>query len=282
MTAHLGKDFHQTALIKANNFMKTVERGNVSQTLNTTSSKYLEENKKSLKRISFAIEHHGRLGAPLRGHRDSGTLNLDSDEIDYTQGQFRPTLQLMSSCGDKILRDHLQKSSVKTYISPQSQNEIIGIIGKIMANEIVGQLKHTSFFSIMCDETQDIAGLEQLSLCVSFLNQKYEIQERFICFEVVKDMTGKGIANCIMNISQQHGLADKRCLIGQGFDGAAAMSGEKNGVQRFLQDVYPAAVYVHCSSHVLNLYLEKGSKITETNACVTTMKGIIIFFRESS
>ena len=43
-------------------------------------------------------------------------------------------------------------------------------------------------------------------------------------------------------------------LVGQGYDGASAMSGEFNGVQKKVRDMCESpAVYVQCVSHVLNL-----------------------------
>ena len=44
-------------------------------------------------------------------------------------------------------------------------------------------------------------------------------------------------------------------LIGQGYDGASAMSGKFNGVQATIRRQHDCAVYVHCASHCLNLTL---------------------------
>jgi hypothetical protein len=48
---------------------------------------------------------------------------------------------------------------------------------------------------------------------------------------------------------------DLKTLVGQGYDGAAVMSGSKNGVHKKVFDSYRNAIYVHCRSHVLNLAL---------------------------
>ena len=69
-------------------------------------------------------------------------------------------------------------------------------------------------------------------------------------------------------------------IVGQGYDGAAAMSGQHNGVQQFVKDKYPTATYVHCISQCLNLCLEKAAKVVELAACLATMRDIINFFRE--
>lgn len=97
--------------------------------LNTTAAKQREKNRQTLQRIIVAFEFLGRLGLPLRGHRDSERLLLPpagTSDIDYTQGNLRATLQLMTACDDDVLREHLFTTSLRTtYISPQAQNELI-------------------------------------------------------------------------------------------------------------------------------------------------------------
>ena len=81
---------------------------NVSQQLLTSSAVKRENNCAALMCIGQAIEYHGRLSLPLRGHRDAGSLKLPDNDgeaarthanlggsIDYTQGNFKATLQLM-------------------------------------------------------------------------------------------------------------------------------------------------------------------------------------------
>jgi len=53
---------------------------------------------------------------------------------------------------------------------------------------------------------------------------------------------------------ESHGL-DLSRLRGQGYDGAANMSGVYSGVQARLKQIQPLAVYVHCMAHNLNLAL---------------------------
>ena len=50
-------------------------------------------------------------------------------------------------------------------------------------------------------------------------------------------------------------------LVGQGYDGAAAMSGIYNGVQAVVKEKYPLATYVHCASHCLNLTIAKAASV---------------------
>ena len=282
LTEHLRKSYHADAKFKAAEFLKTaLNNSDVSRLVNNAYSKEVDENRIRLMRIIVALEHHGRLGAPLRGHRDSGPINL-TDDIVYDQGQFRATLQLMVECGDHELRAHLEKHAGGRghYISPSSQNELIECIDKVMMLEIVNKVNSAKFYSIIADETTDCSGQEQLSLCVRFMDSKFHIQERFLKFEIVKDLSGKALANTILSILENAHLSIQN-IVGQGYDGAAAMSGNQSGVQKFISDKVPMATYVHCVSHSLNLCLEKASNIPEIQACLTTMKEIIVFFRES-
>ena len=50
-------------------------------------------------------------------------------------------------------------------------------------------------------------------------------------------------------------------LVGQGYDGAAAMSRIYNGVQALVKEKYPLATYVHCASHCLNLTIAKAASV---------------------
>ena len=68
--------------------------GDVAKQLRSECDKQREHNRSALKRIIRAVEFHGRLGLPLRGHNDSGKLPViknDQDEaeqqsIDYSKG----------------------------------------------------------------------------------------------------------------------------------------------------------------------------------------------------
>jgi hypothetical protein len=57
----------------------------------------------------------------------------------------------------------------------------------------------------------------------------------------------------IIEIVESKGLHSFDPCRGQGYDGASTMSGAYGGVQKFIQDKQPLAVYVHCAEHNLNL-----------------------------
>jgi hypothetical protein len=58
--------------------------------------------------------------------------------------------------------------------------------------------------------------------------------------------------NLTICILKEFNLDLNKCR-GQGYDGAAVMSGISSGVQKRISDIIPRASYVHCSAHNLNL-----------------------------
>lgn len=52
-------------------------------------------------------------------------------------------------------------------------------------------------------------------------------------------------------------------MCGQGYDGASSMAGRISGVQAKIRELYPAAIYVHCASHSLNLAVSKSCEIVD-------------------
>ena len=63
----------------------------------------------------------------------------------------------------------------------------------------------------------------------------------------------------IFDVLKRLGLSPKR-LRGQCFDGAAAMKGRLNGVQKLITDEQPKAIFIHCSNHALDLVIQELAK----------------------
>ena len=254
--------------------------------MNAAAAAERERNRRVLHRLIQAIEYHGRLGLALRGHRDSGDLlqpsgaSLSAD-LDYSGGNFRALLQLMVSCNDAMLKEHFATAGRNaTYISAPSQNALIECVAVVLKREIVEEIRSARFVAILADETTDFARQEQLTVCFRYV-LGYAIRERFFCFALAPDLTGHGLASQLLAIMRDAGL-DIHQLVGQGYDGASAMSGVKNGVQKHVMDECPSAAYVHCASHSLNLCLSKAAEVQPIRAAVTLMNDIAVFYCDSN
>lgn len=117
-----------------------------------------------------------------------------------------------------------------------------------------------------------------MSLCVRYVDVfEKKIREDFLQFIEVHDMSGKGLSDVILKSMSDLGL-NLQYLTGQGYDGAAAMSGKYNGVQKYIRDKYPGALYLHCSAHCLNLAVTFSCKIPSIRNCIGTIQNVINFF----
>jgi len=89
------------------------------------------ENRKNLIPIIETIIFCGRQNLSLRGHRDSGPLNLTEPNENY--GNFRSLLRFRANSGDVALKTHLKTCSKNaSYTSPMIANEIISTCGDII------------------------------------------------------------------------------------------------------------------------------------------------------
>ena len=61
------------------------------------------------------------------------------------------------------------------HISPKIQNEIIEACNEVILQRIVKRVNAAMAFTVLADETTDIAGIEQVSLCVCYLDDETNI-----------------------------------------------------------------------------------------------------------
>ena len=93
---------------------------------------------------------------------------------------------------------------------------------------------------------------EHLSICLRFVDERYEIREEFIAFAKLKRVRAVDIADAIIKTLENLGLSLED-LRGQGYDGASTMPGERSGVQKRVRKIQSKALYTHCAGHSLNL-----------------------------
>ena len=111
------------------------------------------------------------------------------------------------------------------------------------------------FFAIQADE----ACNELMCVSIRWVNKEYDIFEKLIglvqltktdsatIFAALKDV----LTLCILPVSM--------CRV-QAYDGAANMSGRIHGVATRFKEEEPAALYVHCLDHSLNVCLQDVSQ----------------------
>lgn len=114
---------------------------------------------------------------------------------------------------------------------------------------------------MLADETSDVSQTEQFSLCMRYVEPStMTIREDFLCFLAVEDVSASNLAHTLKHELLKLGL-NLKLMRGQGYDGAAVMSGAFRGVQALIRDEFPTALYTHCSSHSLNFCLSDASAV---------------------
>ncbi|KAF0765422.1 52 kDa repressor of the inhibitor of the protein kinase-like, partial [Aphis craccivora] len=263
---------------------------NIAQKLDSARAAQISLNRKRLIPIIETIILCGRQEIAFRGTNDSGPLSSKDVEPEQNDGNFRALLRMRVSCGDKNLIDHFENNKLNAfYLSPLIQNNFIEICGKIIQEQIVEKINKSKCFSVLVDETTDISCFEQLSLCVRYLEQSidaknditYILKEDFLQFIPVYSTTGQNLATVILENLKRLGV-NSRYMLGQGYDGAASMSGNFKGVQSVIREKHPAALYVHCSAHSLNLALAHSSNIHYIRNCIGTIKSVGNFIKVSA
>jgi len=278
LTTHLTRSYHEDAVTKMGALKQSVSSGDIAVKVSTQYAQQVERNRAILRALIGEIEMCGRMNLPLRGHRDSGQIDVsvDAESIDYTQGNLRCLLQ-KASLRDSVLMDHLKNCPKNaSYLSPETQNAIISCIGTVMLRQISSAVKTAKYFAIAADETTDVHSIEQLVVTVRYVDENNLINESFVGFVGVTDTTGRNLAEKLLQHIDRLGL-DKRYIVAQAYDGAASMSGIYNGTQAFIKSQCPSAVYVHCCSHSLNLVLSKSLDIPEIRAAVTGVQSACLF-----
>jgi len=66
---------------------------------------------------------------------------------------------------------------------------------------------------------------------------------KFLEYIPTVDVTGSGLANLIITALKKHGLECSH-MVGQGYDGAAVISGYLHGVQAYIRQECALALYV--------------------------------------
>jgi len=216
-------------------------------------------------------------GRQCVGLRSDGEHSHTTD-MSNNPGNFLAVLDLIGS-HDVFLRQHLVQPAKKncTYKSPQIQNELIEIIGReIIQKQIIDEVKKAKFYSLMADEVTS-HNMEELSLCLRFVDEHRNIREEFVEFLHLHRITGACISSAIKATLEKWNLpiADVR---GQGYDGASNMSSDTVGVQALIREEAPLAGYMHCSGHALNLVIASSCRQVEIRNMTDKLKAVCSFF----
>ncbi|KAL7844825.1 hypothetical protein SRHO_G00233640 [Serrasalmus rhombeus] len=179
----------------------------------------IKENRHILKCVAEAVLYCGRQCIALRG-------SAEQQHCSGNPGNFLALLKLLSNHNEK-LKQHLEKPKLKnaTYLSPQSQNEMIDVIGKhVIQAKIVEEVRHAQMYTVLADEVTS-HNVELMPMCVCFVDKDLNIREELLEICTLPRITGHHIASAIKDVLSHLSIEIADCR-GQGYDGASNMSSE--------------------------------------------------------
>ena len=133
---------------------------------------------------------------------------------------------------------------------------MISLCSNAVTKLLVNRIHTSKFFSIIANETSDIPNVEQLSLCIRYVDEDF-IPQVFLGLYSVASTDSATIFATVCNALRQHTLDISNCR-GQSYDGAANMRGNINGLQAKFRQVNPLAKYLYCSGHKMNLVVQEA------------------------
>ena len=276
LKTHSLQESHYHAMQDAANFKAFVEKpaDRITVLIDNEKQSRIETNRHLLQIITQVLLLCGRQCIALRGSVEKIT------DVSHNPGNFLAILKFVAE-HDPLVKQHILHPQGKNsqYLSPQIQNELIGVIGDNIRDKILAEVKEATFFAVMADEV-DCHNQEQMPLCVRFVDVDKNIREEFLEFCALKRITGEAISGTIKASLEKFGL-DFRYLRGQCYDGAASMAGVRSGVQAIIRRDAPDAVYVHCAAHCLNLVIAHSSSITAVDNMLKQLKEVHLFFNYS-
>ena len=164
---------------------------------------------------------------------------------------FQDVIEFIKDLGDEDFSAHLRESSTRaTYLLTVSTDEFITCLSDFLEEGFINRLTAARKFSLLADETTDIAGRAELAIFIRYVDSDcHQVKEKFLgVVEVVGSKGAEALCQIICEVLREKGV-DINQLRFKGFDG----SGEISGLQRRLQHLVPHAKYVNCRNHRLAL-----------------------------
>eukprot|EP00112_Aurelia_sp_Birch-Aquarium-sp1_P016925 Seg3879.5 transcript_id=Seg3879.5/GoldUCD/mRNA.D3Y31 product="hypothetical protein" protein_id=Seg3879.5/GoldUCD/D3Y31 len=112
------------------------------------------------------------------------------------------------------------------------------------------------------DDTSDTCKVEQSAVSVRLVYNG-EVEEHMLgMIDASDDQSADALTEIMLSTLEKYKIKSATSgnkLIGQSYDGAPTMSGELNGVQKQIQQHYPAAYYNNCVAHRVSRWLSRDT-----------------------
>ena len=156
------------------------------------------------------------------------------------------------------------------YTSEQSIAELLQCLSQVLEEQILRDLQSSDFFSLMTDESTDIAVMKQLMLVGRYLIPGVGMKTSFLC---ISDIPNGTVSDKGLQIAR---------LCAFGSDGASVMTGRLSGVAVRLMQHSPRMIAVHCINHRLALAASHASDSVPYLKHFKSILQTLFFFYQNS
>jgi len=143
-------------------------------------------------------------------------------------------------------------------LSGGRQNLLIDSAALFVKTIISEEIKNAKFFSVSMDTTFDLSKKEQLCFVVRYVDsQAGVVHERLIGLKECPNTKSETLFEKFQAVCKENDLNWLLYLVAQAYDGAANMQGRDGGggLQKLILERNPAAIFIWCYAHRLNLVL---------------------------
>ena len=236
LAEHFGSNSHKAALADFYSFSQ--ESSNVDLLLDKekrSKAVQAENDKMTNKDAMFILldvaRTLARQGIAFRGRTTDSTRKQNEED-----GNFNQIVRLVSAhCPglNRWLNEACLRPDQVTYMSYDSQNEMIDILAQNIWGKIKQEVNESKMFSVMADTTPDTSNKDRLAVAVRYDKEdgpSFAVKEQLLEVKETTDKTGNRQASDILTSLEDKSLKLSE-LIFQSYDFASNMSGVHNGAQ---------------------------------------------------
>ena len=125
-------------------------------------------------------------------------------------------------------------------------------MAQCVTRDIAATVGISGFYTLMADEVTDAFNIEQVAICLRYIDDNFDAHEDFVGMYAVESIKADILVRELKDTLLRMNLPLAYCR-GQCYDGAANMAGAKNGVATQILHEEPRATFTHCYGHALNL-----------------------------
>ena len=129
------------------------------------------------------------------------------DNTSTNKGNFLELLTLRAKDNELLKRYFVEKEKSFKYVNPEYQNNFLSLMCQQVLDSIVHKIKEAEIFSVIIDETQDLARHEQVSVIIRYCDQVLNVHENFVGFYKTDKMDGESLSLLLQNVLNSFGLS---------------------------------------------------------------------------